>query len=302
MIYTVTMNPSLDYISHVKEFQLGEVNRNYKEDMFPGGKGINVSTILCNLNQETIAVGFLAGFTGLEIENKLKEKGIQTKFVYVDKGISRINVKIKSQEETELNGMGPIIDEKAISQLLSYLTSLKKDDILVLAGSIPNSLPTNMYQQIMTKIKDKNVRVIVDATDEVLLSTLECKPFLIKPNIKELEEIMKKTLCTKEEIIEAAQHLQSLGAKNVLISCGKDGAILVCESKEVYHQNAPKGSAVNSTGAGDSMVAGFVYGYTKNHNYLEGLQWGVACGSATAFTLDLATKEQIYKVYHEVCI
>jgi len=297
MIYTLTVNPSLDYISKIKDFNIGEINRSYEEKIVAGGKGINVSTILNRLGMDTIALGFLAGFIGKEIERKVKENQIETDFIYLHQGNSRINMKIKSNEiETEINAGGPLISKKEIALLFDKIKEMKAGDILVLAGSIPRSLDTIFYASIIKEIQDKDMLVVVDTTDDLLLKTLKFHPFLIKPNKTEIEEIVKKELKSKEDMIEAANYLQQLGARNVLISLGSNGAILITESNQVYFEEAKQGMVINSTGAGDSMVAGFLYGYLVEKTYEAGLKWGVACGSATTFSLDLASKEKILEI------
>jgi len=297
MIYTLTVNPSLDYISKIKDFNIGEINRSYEEKIVAGGKGINVSTILNRLGMDTIALGFLAGFIGKEIERKVKENQIVTDFIYLHQGNSRINMKIKSNEiETEINAGGPLISKKEIALLFDKIKEMRAGDILVLAGSIPRSLDTIFYASIIKEIQDKDILVVVDSTDDLLLKTLKFHPFLIKPNKTEIEEIVKKELKSKEDMIEAANYLQQLGARNVLISLGSNGAILITESNQVYFEEAKQGMVINSTGAGDSMVAGFLYGYLVEKTYEAGLKWGVACGSATTFSLDLASKEKILEI------
>ena len=297
MIYTLTVNPSLDYISKIKDFNIGEINRSYEEKIVAGGKGINVSTILNRLGMDTIALGFLAGFIGKEIERKVKENQIETDFIYLHQGNSRINMKIKSNEiETEINAGGPLISKKEIALLFDKIKEMRAGDILVLAGSIPRSLDTIFYASIIKEIQDKDMLVVVDTTDDLLLKTLKFHPFLIKPNKTEIEEIVKKELKSKEDMIEAANYLQQLGARNVLISLGSNGAILITESNQVYFEEAKQGMVINSTGAGDSMVAGFLYGYLVEKTYEAGLKWGVACGSATTFSLDLASKEKILEI------
>lgn len=293
MIYTVTFNPSLDYIMEVNDFKAGMVNRSESELMQAGGKGINVSIVLKNLGLESEALGFIAGFTGDEIENRVRQYGCNTDFIKLKEGISRINVKLRGKEESEINGGGPHIDDSSLNELYSKLNTLKNDDILVLAGSIPKSLPEDIYEKIMDRLKDRNIKVVVDATKDLLVNVLKYKPFLIKPNNHELGEIFNKELKTDDEIINCAKELQSMGAQNVLISMAGDGAILIGENGEVHKSNVPKGKVKNSVGAGDSMVAGFIYGYLKNNDLLEALKMGVATGSASAFSDELATKDEV---------
>lgn len=296
MIYTMTFNPSLDYIMKVKDFNLGVVNRTYEESIFPGGKGINVSIVLGNLGIENKAFGFIAGFTGEEIEKKVKNSGCIAEFIKLKEGNSRINVKLKSKEESEINAQGPKIDKDAIESLYKKLDEIKNGDILVLAGSIPNTLPSDMYENIMKYLNDKDIKVIVDATKDLLLNVLKYKPFLIKPNKHELEEMFNVSINSEEEIIKYAKKLQDMGAINVLISMAGDGAILINENGEVLKHKAPKGEVKNSVGAGDSMVAGFTAGYIMKQNYKDALKYGIATGSASAFSEDLATKEKVKEI------
>lgn len=293
MIYTVTFSPSLDYIVDVEDFTLGMVNRTTKEVIFPGGKGINVSLVLKNLSINSIALGFIAGFTGKEIEKSLKDWGCLTEFITVDNGLSRINIKLRSREESEINGQGPYIDKEALSHLYEQIDNLEKGDILVLAGSIPNSMPSTIYEDIMARLNEKQIKVIVDATKDLLVNVLKYKPFLIKPNNHEMEEIFQVKLDTKDEIIHYGKKLKEMGAVNVLISMAGDGAILIAEDGTVYEREAPKGNVINSVGAGDSMVAGFLAGYLKTENYEEAFKLGIATGSASAFSERLATKNQV---------
>lgn len=296
MIYTITFNPSLDYVIQVDHFKPGIINKTKFEEILPGGKGINVSIVLSNLGHETTALGFLAGFTGKEIEHKLNNFGAQTNFIHVENGLSRINVKMKSDEETEINGMGPDIQPENIQELFHQLDQLKKEDILVISGSIPSTLPDDMYEQIMERVQDKKIKVVVDATNNLLVKVLKYKPFLIKPNNHELSEIFNVELNTKEEVIPYAKKLQEMGAQNVLISMAGDGAVFISETGEVLQSKAPKGKVINSVGAGDSMVAGFVAGYLESNDYHKAFINGLCCGSATAFQVGLATKEDVEAV------
>lgn len=296
MIYTVTFNPCLDYAVKIDHFAVGKINRTDSEEIHPGGKGINVSIVLRNLGIENTALGFIGGFTGLQIEKFLKDRGCRTDFIYVKKGFSRINVQVMSEEETAINGQGCSINQEDISNLYRILASLKEDDILVLAGSIPNTLPSNIYEKIMEKLQNKKIRFVVDATQDLLLNVLKYKPFLIKPNHLELGEMFHKTLKTDEEIIEHAIKLKEMGAQNVLVSMAGDGAILVSRDGEVYKMKPPKGKVVNSVGAGDSMVAGFITGFLKTGDYKEALKMGIAAGSASAFLPWLAQKEDVDKI------
>lgn len=296
MIYTVTFNPALDYIVNMDNLKLGETNRSTSEMILSGGKGINVSIVLKNLGFDNVALGFVAGFTGEEIENGTRKLGITTDFIHLKEGLSRINVKLKANEETEVNGTGPIISENELNALYGKLENLKKDDILVLAGSVPNTLPQDIYEKIMEMLQDKGIKIVVDATKDLLLNVLKYKPFLIKPNNHELSEIFGVEIKTEQKIIDYAKKLQDKGARNVLVSRAGDGAILIAENGDIYKSPAPKGKVVNSVGAGDSMVAGFIAGYLKNNNYEEAFKTGVASGSASAFSKYLAKKEEILEI------
>ena len=293
MIYTVTFNPALDYVIRMESLKLGTVNRSSAEAVYYGGKGINVSTVLKNIGVDSVALGFVAGFTGKEIEEGVKNMGVATDFIKLPEGMSRINVKIKAEQETEINGQGPAISMEKVEKLFEKLDRLEKGDCLVLAGTIPASLPSDIYEQIMDRLKDKEIRIVVDATKDLLLNVLKYHPFLIKPNNHELGEMSGVVLKTDEEIVEYAKRLQERGARNVLISMAGDGAILLTETKEVYKMGVPKGTVVNSVGAGDSMVAGFVASYFKEHDYLKALKFGTATGSATAFSEGLATMDKV---------
>ena len=300
MIYTVTFNPSLDYIVSVNDFQLGLTNRTDSELILPGGKGINVSTILMNLGIDSTAFGFAAGFTGEEIIREVEAMGIRSDFIKIDSGISRINLKLKNIDGTEINGSGPEISEEKIEELLRKLDILGEGDILVLAGSIPASMPADMYSTIMERLQHKNVTFIVDATKDLLINVLKYKPFLIKPNNHELGELFDVKLTTREEVIPYGKKLQKQGARNVLISMAGEGAVLVAEDGSVYEAPAPKGTLVNAVGAGDSMVAGFTAGWIEKKDYRHAFYMGVSAGSASAFSEYLATKEEIINVYNQV--
>lgn len=293
MIYTVTFNPSLDYIVQMPVFTSGKVNRCQTERLFCGGKGINVSIVLNNLGWESICLGFIAGFTGKEIEKRVKQFGCQTDFIELADGLSRINVKIKAGEESEINGNGPSINKTSIEALFTKLDSLKENDILVLAGSIPASLPNDIYETIMARFNKKSIKMIVDATCSLLLNVLKYKPFLIKPNHHELGEIFHKELQSPEEIISHAKKLQEKGAQNVLVSMAGDGAILLTSEGEIYQSAVPKGIVKNSVGAGDSMVAGFIAGYLSTENKEQAFKMSVATGSASTFSEELATKKEV---------
>lgn len=293
MIYTVTFNPSLDYVIQVDKLVPGEINRTTHEAVYPGGKGNNVSVILSNLGHSSKALGFTAGFTGEALENMLKEFGCDTAFIRLPEGSTRINVKINAGEETEINGQGPVITEEAQSALFEQLDALKEEDILVLAGSIPNTLPSDIYERILEHLQGRGIHFVVDATKELLLKVLKYHPFLIKPNNHELGEMFGVTLKTRDEIVTYAKKLQEMGAENVLVSMAGDGAILLTEDGIIYKAKPPKGKVLNSVGAGDSMVAGFLTGYLNTGDYEKAFRLGVVTGSATAFQYWLATKEDI---------
>lgn len=292
MVYTVTFNPAIDYIVHTAEMKLGATNRSDREEMYFGGKGINVSIVLREIGIDSKALGFTAGFTGDAIEKGLADMGIDTDFVRLNNGNSRINVKIKATEETELNGQGPDIDDNAISALFEKLDKLSDGDTLILAGSIPSSLPSDIYQRILERLSGKKIKAVVDATKDLLLNVLKFKPFLVKPNNHELGEMFGVTLKTDEEIEKYARKLQDMGAVNVLISMAGDGAMLIDEYGKMHRCGVCKGTVKNSVGAGDSMVAGFIAGSLQG-DYEYALKLGTAAGGATAFSDGLATKEKI---------
>lgn len=292
MIYTVTFNPSLDYIVRLDSFTAGEINRTNYEQVLGGGKGINVSIVLSNLGHKSTALGFIAGFTGDEITRQLEGFGVKQAFIRLTEGFSRINVKVKADKETEINGQGPDITPEAQQNLFEQLDQLKENDTLVLAGSIPNTLPDDIYQRIMERLSKKNIRIVVDATKNLLMNVMPYRPFLIKPNNHELGEMFGVVLKTDEEIIAHAKKLQEKGARNVLISMAGDGAIMLTEDGDIYRSEAPKGKLVNSVGAGDSMVAGFIAGYTETRSYEKAFFMGVATGSASAFSENLATRAE----------
>lgn len=297
MIYTLTMNPSLDYIVDIEQFRVGLTNRTTKEQMFPGGKGFNVSMVLQNLGMKNTALGFVAGFTGEEIVRKMQETGVHCEFIRVENGISRINVKLRTMDGTEINGIGAELSKEHLEILYKKLECLKKEDILVLAGSVPKTVPETFYADVTKWMTERGVKVVVDASGALLKQVLSCQPFLIKPNRQELSEFFGIDLLMEtSEIVTYAKKLQEQGAKNVLVSLGGDGAILLSEQGETYTQHAPKGEVVNSVGAGDSMVAGFLYGYETYHSYEKALSYGLAAGSASAFSEQLATKEGVEKL------
>lgn len=302
MIYTVTFNPSLDYMVTVPKFVCGRVNRTKEEKIFPGGKGINVSIVLQNLGIESTALGFLAGFTGEELKRLVEKKGIHADFISVEEGMTRINVKLRAEEETEINGQGPAIKETDIEKLYKKFSCLTEGDVLVMAGSIPDVMPQTIYMDIMKYLQEKNLKIVVDATKDLLVNVLQYHPFLIKPNNHELGEIFHVKINEKAEVINYAKKMQEMGAKNVLVSMAGDGAVLVTEDGSVYEEEAPKGTVFNSVGAGDSMVAGFLAGYLHSGSYENAFKMGVCTGSASAFSEELATKkevEQLLKRYRE---
>lgn len=296
MIYTVTFSPSIDYVVDVAELKLGLTNRTSQESLFPGGKGINVSLVLKNLGIDSSAMGFIAGFTGEEIKKMLDERGISTDFIKVNNGFSRINIKIRSSEETEINGQGPKIDEEALKELYSKLDGLKEGDYLVLGGTIPNTMPSDTYEQIAKFLENKKIHLIVDATKDLLLNVLPYKPYLIKPNNHELAEIFDVELDSNAKIAEYGKKLQEMGAENVLISMAGDGAILISDDYEPVFLPAPKGKVVNSVGAGDSSIAGFLSAISNGQNKLDAFKKGVSTGSASAFSELLAEEEDVLRL------
>lgn len=304
MIYTVTFNPSLDYIVGVEDFQTGKVNRTCEEHILPGGKGINVSIVLHNLGTESVALGFMAGFTGAEICRRLSEYEIKNQFIQTGQGMSRINVKLRSLaemndgirqvvQESEINGMGPAIDAQVLARFYEQLDVLAAGDVLVLAGSIPSTLPPTIYRDIMERLQGKDIRIVVDATRDLLVNVLEYQPWLVKPNNYELGEIFGVELEDKAQVITYAKRLQEMGARNVLVSMAGDGAVLAAEDGGVYQSEAPKGTVINSVGAGDSMVAGFLYGYLTSNSYEQAFLYGLCTGSASAFSEELATRDEV---------
>lgn len=300
MIYTITFNPALDYISQVEDFEVGKINRTKTEKILPGGKGLNVSTVLKNLGIESTALGFIAGFTGEELKRKIESYGIKTDFIKVKEGITRINIKISSNEETALNGNGPKITEEDIQELLEKIDKIGKEDIVILAGNIPKGINNNIYEIICVNLERNGVTFIVDATQELLINVLKYRPFLIKPNKEELEETFKEKIETKEEIIVHAKKLQQIGAQNVLISLGGEGAILVTTEGKEYYSKAPKGKVLNTVGAGDSMVAGFIAGYEQSGDFEQAFKMGIATGSASSFSMNLATAEEVANLLKEI--
>ncbi|WP_133964729.1 1-phosphofructokinase [Eubacterium limosum] len=300
MIYTVTFNPSLDYIVKVDDFKTGQVNRTASERLFPGGKGINVSIVLKNLGFDNVALGFIAGFTGREIEKRVRDFGCSSDFIEIDNGLSRINVKLKSQEESEINGRGPQISEEAFEKLFAQLDRLKPGDVLALAGSIPSSMPSDTYERIMARLENRGIDIVVDATKDLLKKVLKYHPFLIKPNNHELGDMFGVTLKNDDEIILYGKKLQEMGARNVLVSMAGDGAIFLNEDGSVHKSAAPSGEVKNSVGAGDSMVAGFLAGYLESGDLAAAFKMGVATGSASAFSEELATRQEVADLLNKI--
>ena len=299
MVYTVTFNPAIDYVVHTDMMNVGCVNRSKAEQIYFGGKGINVSMVLSELGIKSKALGFIAGFTGKAIEDGIAQMGVETDFVQLENGFSRINVKIKSDDETELNGQGPSIDDTDIAKLYEKLDKLKDGDTLVLAGSIPNSLPDDIYEKILDYLSDRKIKTVVDATKDLLLKVLKYKPFLVKPNNHELGEMFGVTLNGVDEIITYAKKLKEMGARNVLVSMAGDGAVLCDENDRVYTCGVCKGEVKNSVGAGDSMVAGFIAG-SQDGDYEYALKLGTATGGATAFSDGLAKKDDIFELLKQL--
>lgn len=299
MIYTVTFNPAIDYVVGIDRIETGCVNRLSSEQIYFGGKGINISIVLRELGIESTALGFVAGFTGEAIENGLKEAGIITDFVRLEKGNSRINVKIKSDAETELNASGPEISDTALSVLFEKLKSLRNGDTIVLAGSVPKSLPEDIYEQILHQLSDRDIRAVVDASKELLIKSLRYKPFLIKPNLQELGEIFGEISVSDDEIIACAEKLREMGAQNVLVSMAGDGAILLDSGNNIHKSGVCSGTVRNSVGAGDSMIAGFLAGISAG-DFTYALKLGTAAGGATAFSDGLASREDIIKLFEQL--
>lgn len=306
MIYTVTFNPAIDYIAEVTEIKEDEINRAISEKVFVGGKGINVSIVLKNLGIESTAIGFIAGFTGDEIKRQIERHGIKTDFVYLENKFSRINMKLVSKtagvitNETAINGEGPKITDKEMGKLMKKIDKLEEGDFLVLAGSVSKKINDDIYEKICKRIENKKIKIVADATGKLLINVLKHKPFLIKPNKSELEEIFEDKIYTTEEIIMYAKKLQEMGAENVLISLGQEGAVLVSKDKNVQYIKAPKGKLINSVGSGDSMVAGFIAGFLKYNDYEKAFKMGIAAGSASAFSENLATKEEILSLFSRI--
>lgn len=300
MIYTVTFNPALDYILELEKLEIGKIQKSKTELILPGGKGINVSTVLTNLEIENVALGYKAGFVGAEIERLLKNMKINTDFIELKEGNSRINVKIAAEQETAINTNGPQISEDKILELLEKLKCLKNNDYLVLSGSIPTTMKEDIYERICSTVNKQNVKIVVDATKNLLVQALKYKPFLIKPNNEELGEIFGVDIHTKEDAYVYGKKLKEMGAQNVLVSMGKMGAALIDEEGKEYFLKSPEGKRVNTVGSGDSMVAGFIAGFLKYKDYYEALKMGVSAGSASALSKYLATKDEIYNLYNNI--
>lgn len=302
MIYTITFNPAIDYVVHMDKLKFGLTNRSSSEEYYFGGKGINVSTVLSNLGYPTKALGFVAGFTGNAIEQGINQTGIESDFIHLKEGISRINIKIKASEETEINCQGPDISKDDLQKLLKKTDSINSGDTLVLAGSIPTSLPKDIYEKILDRLKSRNIRFVVDATNELLLNVLKYHPFLIKPNNYELGEMFNTSINKDDDatIIKYAKELQKMGAVNVLVSLAEKGSILIDEYGNVNKMGVVPGKTVNSVGAGDSMVAGFIAGYEEKQDYGYALKLGTVCGGATACSQGLATKEKVAELLNTI--
>ncbi|MGN1344961.1 MAG: 1-phosphofructokinase [Traorella sp.] len=300
MIYTLTFNPSIDYEMNLQHFLISHTNRSHKESYHLGGKGINVSYVLAQLGFDSTILGFYGGFVGEEIKRKVYECGLKEQFIHLEEGISRINVKIKGISETEINGEGPFISAVDMKQLYDQLDTLNESDILILSGSVPTCLNENIYELILSVQSKKGVCCVVDTTQNQLINTLKYHPFLIKPNIQECEDIFNIKLLTTSDIVSAAKTLQEMGAKNVLISRGQDGAILVDENNQIHEHKGLKGTLISSVGCGDSMVAGFMAAYIKCQNYEEAFKLALACGSATAFSEGLAQIDKIKECYDQL--
>lgn len=300
MIYTVTFSPAVDYVVFLEDLKPGETNRTVREDYFFGGKGINVSTVLTELGMENTALGFISGFTGEALEKGLQEKGLKTDFVKLDTGITRINIKIKTDAETEINAQGPPIPAAKLDELLAKLDVLEAGDVLIISGTVPNTLPEDIYERILSRIQRDDIKIVVDAAGELLKSVLKFRPFFIKPNKGELEELLGSKINSDEQLESAAVHLQQLGARNILVSLGKDGAFLLDETGGMLRMGAVKCNAVNTVGAGDSMVAGFTAGYIRTGDFRKALTLGIAAGSATASSEGIASESRIQEFCEKI--
>lgn len=297
MVYTITLNPALDYVMKVGKLRYDDINRSKSEEIYYGGKGINVSVILTRLGVHNKALGFVAGFTGRKLEQMLVDEGIDCDFNRLSNGQTRINVKIKADTELDVNASGPDISEDDIKDLMDKLDDIGENDYLVLAGSIPSTLPDDIYERILSRLQSRGVNFIVDATGDLLKKALPYKPFLVKPNHHELGDLFGVETKTEEDIVKYARKVQEMGARNVLVSRAKDGATLIDENSNVTTFANVDGELVNSVGCGDSMVAGFVAGYISKKDYAYALKLGAACGNATAFSEELATADEIKKVF-----
>ncbi len=297
MIYTVTLNPAIDYLIICDALKIGKINRTKRESLVVGGKGINISKVLKNFQVESVNFGFLGGFTGDFIEKSLYDEKINCDFVHTEDGFSRINVKIKSEEETDINGQGPKISEENINEFFEKLEKMEDGDIVVLSGNIPKNLSEDFYEKIIKKVNKKDIKIVVDAEKKLVLNTLKYSPFLIKPNNFELEEILGEKLESLEKIIDGAKKLQKMGAKNVLVSRGGDGGVFVAETGEIFCCDSPKGTVVNTTGAGDSVVAGFLAEFEKSKDFERAFKFGISTGSATAFSEEFPTLAEVEKLF-----
>ena len=300
LIYTVTFNPSLDYFVDVKDFRLGMTNRTSFEQMIAGGKGINVSIVLKNLGIDSTALGFIAGFTGEEIRRQVESSGIRAEFISIPEGISRINLKVRTIDGMEINGMGPTIGQAQLNALYEKLDTLTDTDILILAGSIPASMPASIYSDIMARLSDRGITFVVDAAKQLLLNVLKHRPFLIKPNSHELGELFGVELTTRESVVPYARKLQELGARNVLVSMSGQGAVLAAEDGSIHLSPAPGGKLIHAVGAGDSMVAGFLTGWLEQHDYGHAFRMGLSAGSASAFSHTFATRKEVETIYAQI--
>lgn len=300
MIYTVTLNPSIDYIVRLDSLKKGVTNRTTSEEFYIGGKGINVSCVLAELEIDSTAIGFIAGFTGEAIEKGIRNDKIKTDFIALENGISRINIKIKTEEETEINCKGPEVSEKDMEMLMQKIDGISDGDTLVLSGSVPAALSDDVYEKILMRLSNKKVRIVVDAAKKLLLNSLSYRPFLIKPNQQELSEIFDTEIKNESDVEKYAKQLQLMGAQNVLVSLGKDGAILIDENGEKHKSSTLSGSVINTVGSGDSMLAGFIAGYETKHSYSYAMKLGTVCGNATAFLSGLATREKIEELLKEI--
>ncbi|MDR0885768.1 MAG: 1-phosphofructokinase [Clostridiales Family XIII bacterium] len=300
MIYTVSFNPSIDYIMFVDDLVQDKVNRTVRESYYPGGKGINVSIVSERLGIDSVALGYIAGFTGHTLLDMLESYKVQNDMIRLDNGNTRINVKVKSMKETDINGQGPNISKDAVEALYKKIDQIGDGDSIVLAGAIPSTMNDEIYETIMNRLHDKDVRIIVDAEKDLLLNVLKLNPWLIKPNNHELADMFGEEINSLDDIIRLAKKAQTLGARNVLVSMAGDGALLLTQTGDTYYSESPKGQVVNSVGAGDSMVAGFLTTYIKTSDYVESFKKGIAAGSATAFTEWLASPEDIEKLYNKL--